>query len=199
MNFDQFSEKYLDIKSPLSESEKGNSSGFLDYLAKEEHEAKSKYRRMYILYGIGAIVYLSVFVINPDPELSILNRIAGVCFIVAFSILVVISRKRFNEINSPGFLYSPKNFLKYARQRHAFWNKYQIWLIPVLLLVNAGATISLLDRLGNLKPFTGIVLIQLVFWILMAFAFYMGKKNWTKNKLPILRKIDQMLAGFEEQ
>lgn len=201
MDFENFSEKYRNIKSPeiqLSDSENDNHS-FLSFLEQEETENKYRYRRMYILYAIGAVVYFSVYTLNPDPDLTIANRLAGLSYFIAFLILLIIYRKRFSEINQASFLRSPIDFLKVARSRYIFWNKRQLWLIPVLILVNLGTSLSFLKYFENLNPFTGILLIQLVFWSLMLFGYYRGKQAWAKKKRPILSKIDKMLAGFSEQ
>lgn len=203
MNFESLSEKYKELKSPAENTEgflgtRKQDSSFLNTLEIEETEAKRKYKRMYILYAIGAVGYLGTFILNTDPDLTIRNRIAGTCFVLAFAILAVLSRKRFSEIKRSTFLGSQKQFLQNARKSYLFWNKQQIWLVPVLLFVNAGATFSVSNHFGNLTVETGVLLFQAAFWCLMGFAFYMGKRAWTKKKKPILSKIEAMLHEFEQ-
>ncbi|MDX8341321.1 hypothetical protein SLH46_19130 [Draconibacterium sp. IB214405] len=203
MNFEQLSEKYSELKSPEEMTtgilgNKNQESPFLNMLHTNEAEAKRKYRRMYILYAIGAVAYFFIFILNPDKGLSPAERIAGTSFVFAFAILAVLSLKRFSEINRASFLDSPKQFLRNARKSYSFWNKQQLWLLPVLLFVNAGATLSLLDNFGNLNLLTGILLFQIAFWCLMGFGFFMGKKTWTKKKKPTLQKIETLLLDFEQ-
>ncbi len=203
MNFESLSEKYKELKSPIETSNgilgNGNQdSSFLNLLQSQEAETERKYRRMYILYAIGAVAYFAVFILNPDPDLTLRNRIAGTCFVLAFAILAMLSRKRFSEINHSSFLNSQKQFLKNARKSYLFWNKQQIWLVPVLLFVNAGATFSVSNHFGDLNVTTGVFLFQVAFWCLMGFGFYMGKKAWTKKKKPILNKIEALLLEFEQ-
>ena len=201
MDLDNFSEKYRNIKSPeiqLSDTESDNQN-FLRFLEQEETDIKHRYRRMYILYGIGAVVYFSVYTLNPDADLTIANRLAGLSYFFAFLILLIISRKRFSEISQASFLRSPIDFLKAARGRYVFWNKRQLWLIPVIILVNFGTSLLASKYFENLNLFTGILIIQLAFWSLMLFGYIRGKEAWKKKKRPILSKIDKLLAGFAEQ
>jgi len=202
MNLEQFSEKYKALKSPeiqLSSSVTGHgNTGFMKYLETEEKESKRRYYRMYILYAIGAVAYFALYVLNPDADLTLANRLAGVCYVLAFAMLLLISRKRYSEMKRTSFLNSPFQFLKDARSRYIFWNKRQIWLIPVLLLVNLGTSLSVSKYLSDIEPIVGILVIQMAFWSLMIFGLYMGKKTWKKKKKPILLKIDKMLAGFDE-
>ncbi|WP_319499605.1 hypothetical protein [uncultured Draconibacterium sp.] len=203
MNFESLSEKYKELRSPAETTdgflENGNKdASFLNILQNQEAEAKRRYRRMYILYAVGAVGYFGTFILNTDPDLTLRNRIAGTCFVLAFAILAVLSRKRYSEINRTSFLDSQKQFLKNAQKSYSFWNKQQIWLIPVLLFVNAGATFSVSNHFGNLEIVTGVLLFQAAFWCLMGFGFYMGKRAWTKKKKPILEKIEALLPEFEQ-
>ena len=203
MNFELLSEKYSELKSPEEMTtgilgNKNQESPFLNMLQTNEAEAKRKYRRMYIFYAIVGAAYFFIFVLNPDTGLTQAERIAGTCFIFAFAILAVLSRKRFSEISRASFLDSPKMFLRNARKNYVFWNKHQLWLLPVLLFVNAGATLSLLDNFGNFKLLTGILLFQTAFWCLMGFGLFMGKKTWTKKRKPTLQKIERLLLDFEQ-
>lgn len=203
MNFESLSEKYRELKSPPENTDvilgtKEQDSPFLNILQIEEAKAKRKYKQMYIFYAIGAVGYFGAFILNTDPDLTIRNRIAGTCFILAFAILAVLSCKRFSEIKRSSFLDSQKQFLQNARKSYLFWNKQQIWLIPVLLFVNAGATFSVSNHFGELTNVTGVLLFQAAFWSLMGFGFYMGKQAWAKKKKPILEKIEAMLREFEQ-
>ena len=119
MNFESLSEKYKELKSPVETTSGvlGNENpdtSFLAILQSQEAEAKRKYRRMYILFAIGAVGYFAIFFLNADPDLTLRNRIAGTCFMLAFAILAVLSRKRFSEINRSSFLDSQKQFLTNA-------------------------------------------------------------------------------------
>ncbi len=203
MNFESLSEKYKEIKLPSETSDgifgnENRESSLMNTLLSQEAEAGKKYRRMYILYAIGAVAYFSVYIINPDTDLTPANRIAGICFILAFGILAVLSRKRFNEISRASYLDSQKQFLLNAQKSYSFWNKQQLWLIPVLLLVNTGATLSVIKHFHDSLLIPQIILFQLGFWCLMIFGYFMGKRVWTKRKKPTLQKIEAMLLEFEQ-
>ncbi len=203
MNFEQLSEKYKNIKSPRTNfngqevwGDKNND--FILLLRNEETEAKKKYYRMYILYTIGAAAYSYLFIFNPGSELVLSERLMGSCFVAAFLILLILFRIRYSKMKKENLFSSTKEFLESSRERHLLWNKQQLWLIPVILLVNVGATFSVSDRFGKLEPELGILLFQTGFWTLLALGLFMGKKQWRKTKKPILRQIELMLTDFEE-
>ena len=203
MDFEQFSEKYKKIKSPdanqaTDNSSHEDSSGLMELLMKEDIKSKKVSRRFYIIYGIGGVLYFLLFIANPDPQLTIRNRIAGTCFVVAFAVLGILFWKNYSEINKSMYLNSPRKFLIAAKKRFSFWNKKQLWLIPVVLLINLGSSISISRYYGNLSPIIAMGIFQFVFWGTMIYGFFKGKQAWIKNKKPIFLKIDKMLAGFEE-
>lgn len=203
MKFEQFSEIYREIKSPVMDfsihGDSGNSFvSFTELLKKEDAKSKKILRRYNIIYTIIAVFYFLLTIVNPDKDLNIQNRIAGGCYVIAFVIFVWMLRKMYKKIKKVNYATSPKMFLEEAKIRFSFWTKLQLPLIPFLILINAGASISLTNYFGSLGIMNGLILFQLIFLVFMAFGFFMGKRNWSKNKKPILNKIDEMLSGFED-
>jgi hypothetical protein len=204
MNYKELSAKYKAIKSPakqqqLSDLNATEKNSLLETIKEEDANSKKQSKRFYIITSIAAIVYVLLFIVNPDPDLTIKNRIAGSCYVVASLILAILFWKKHNQIKQAWYLASPKVFLNEAKKRFQFWNWKQLWLIVVVLLVNVATMVSLSKYFEYLNNVNGIIVFQLIYFSLLAFGFIMGKKDWQKNKKPILLKIEKMLAGFDEE
>lgn len=204
MDFDQLSKKYRNIKSPaeqLSDSTKdaGKANSIFEKIKKDDAYSKKQSKQFYIITSIVAVVYVLIFIVNPDPNLTLKNRLAGSAFILASLILAFMFRKKHKRITNTMYLSSTKSFLEEAQKRFRFWNRNQLWLIPVVLLVDVASLGSISKYFDFLSQTSSIILSQFLYFGLLAFGFFMGKKSWTKKKKPILLKIDKMLAAFDEQ
>ena len=204
MDFKKLSEKYKSVKSPVDphalphpESKKTNS--LLEIIKNEDAKSKKQSKRFYIITSITSLVYVLIFIVNPDPELTIKNRLAGSCFIFASLILAVLFWKKHSQIKKTWYASSSKIFLKEAKKRFQFWNRKQLWLIVVVILVDIASMFSLSDYFETLGHTRGIIIYQFVFFGLLIFGFIMGNKEWQRNKKPIFNKIEEMLSGFEEE
>lgn len=196
--------KYKSIKSPANQDplhnpESKKTDNLLETIKKEDANSKKQSKRFYIITSIAAVVYVLMFIVNPDPDLTLMIRLAGSCYVLASLILAILFWKKHNQLKKTWFLESPKIFLEEARKRFKFWNKKQLWLIVVVLLVNLATLVSVSKYFEYLNNLSGIIIFQLIYFSLLGFGFFMGKKEWKKNKKPILLKIEKMLAGFDEE
>ncbi|WP_319591242.1 hypothetical protein [uncultured Draconibacterium sp.] len=203
MNFESLSEKYREIKSPAepisaatANSRDGN--GLFEKIKKHDAYSKKQSKQFYIITSIVAVIYVFVFIINPDPNLTLQNRLAGCAFILASLILAFLFKKKHKKISNVVFLSSTKSFLEEARTRFQFWNRDQLWLILVVLLVDVASVFSISKYFELLSQTNSIIITQLIYFGLLIFGFFMGKKSWTKRKKPILEKIESMLCEFEQ-
>lgn len=203
MDFDQLSEKYRTIKSPVEPMSvktvgSGEAKSLFEKIKKHDAYSKKQSKQFYIITSVVAVVYILVFIINPDPNLTLQNRLAGCAFILASLILTFLFKKKHKRITNTIFLSSTKSFLKEARKRFRFWNRDQLWLIIVVLLVDVASLFSITKYFDFLSQTNSIILAQLLYFGLLTFGFFMGKKSWTKKKKPILDKIETMLSEFEQ-
>ncbi|WP_297100494.1 hypothetical protein [uncultured Draconibacterium sp.] len=203
MDFDQLSEKYRTIKSPVEPLsaktvDSGEAKSLFEKIKKHDAYSKKQSKQFYIITSVVAVVYILVFIINPDPYLTLQNRLAGCAFILASLILAFLFKKKHKRITNTMLLSSTKSFLEEAKKRFRFWNRDQLWLILVVLLVDVASVFSISKYFDFLSQTNSIILAQLLYFGLLTFGFFMGKKSWTKNKKPILDKIETMLSEFEQ-
>ncbi len=203
MDFEQLSNKYRTIKSPIqplatSANNSSETNSLFEKIEQENAYSKKQSKQFYIITSIVAIVYVFIFIINPDPDLTLENRLAGSAYILASVILAFLFRKKHRQIKNTMYISTPKIFLEEARKRFAFWNRDQLWLILVVFLVDVASMFSISKYFNFLNETTALIISQALYFGLLGFGFYMGKKSWTKKKKPILLKIEEMLAGFDE-
>ena len=203
MNFEQLSQKYRNIKSPVEQqasvTDSGTTNNLFDVIKKQDAYSKKQSKRFHIITSIVAVVYIVVFIINPDPDLTLQNRLAGGAYILASIILAFLFLRKHNKIKNTIYLSSTKNFLEEARKRFSLWNKNQLWLVLVVLLVDIATMFSMSNYFDFISSANAIIISQLIYFALLAFGLYMGKKQWKKTKKPILEKIEEMLAAFEDE
>ncbi len=203
MDFQNISKKYKEIKSPVIDfaihGQSGNSlESFTELLKKEDTNSEKILKRFYIIYLVVLFIYLLVFVVNPDSELNLKTRISGGCYVLAFLIFLRMLQKMRKRIKSINYFEAPKAFLNHAKERFSLWTKQQLPLIPFLVLINTGASLSLSNYFESFGIMNGLLLFQLIFLVLIIFGFLMGRREWAIKKKPILLKINEMLLAFEE-
>ncbi|WP_167619452.1 hypothetical protein [Maribellus sediminis] len=203
MDFEQLSKKYRTIKSPdeslaTSTNDSVTANSLFEKIEQHNVYSKKQSKQFYIITSIVAIVYVVVFIINPDPDLTLENRLAGSAYILASIILAILFRKKHKKIKNSMYISTPKSFLEEAQKRFRFWNRNQLWLVLVVLLVDVASMFSISKYFDFINNTSALIISQLLYFGLLAFGFFMGKKSWTKKKKPILLKIDEMLAGFDE-
>lgn len=204
MDYKQLSEKYKAIKSPENQQNSSKlygkgKNGLLETIKKEDTKSKKQAKRFYIITSVVAVLYFIIFIVNTDPDLSLKNRLAGSCYIIASLILAFLFRKKHNKIKTSFYLAPTKEFLYEAKKRFQLGNKQQLWLVLVILLVDIASFLSSSNYFYFLGTLQGIVTFQVLFIGLLVLGLFFGKKEWSKNKKPIVDKIDKMLVSFDEQ
>lgn len=169
-----------------------------------ELEAKdSKYRkimrRFQIMFFVFIFLYAGLFLINPDPELTINDRIAGACYVVAFTLFALQFRalhKRYKEVN---YFDPVKKVLEDAERRYRLWQKSTLLVLVSILCIDAATLLILYDRFEDRwtfwQFFTGV---QLVFILIIAIGFSIGYLRWRKESRPIWLSAKKLLKELEE-
>jgi len=203
MNFDRFTQNYQELKSPVSDflaqgGPANNYSDFLSLLRREDLKLKKVLKRFYIIYIVVVFIYFMIFIVNPDPGLEIRSRISGGSYVLAFLIFIWLLRGKYLKMKKVDYTAPPKYFLNEAKTRFSLWNKQMLWLIPFLLLIDLGATLSMTNYIESNNILTEILLIQIGYIFLIAVSFYFGILDWRKKKKPIYKKIQTVLSEFED-
>ena len=81
------------------------------------------------VYFIFVPFYLIVFNIPMGEEITLKERIGGLCYALAFLIFALIFRNMHKEYNSVDYALPTIDVMKQAVKRYTFWKPKLIWVI----------------------------------------------------------------------
>ncbi len=185
----------------LLNNNNGNLAGInqlIQRLQKEDVRNLMTFKRFQVIFVVFIVFYGFVFVLNPFSDFELRYRITGICYVFAFVIFGLIFRKYYRDYKSIDYSLPVADMLKKAAERYSFQYKNTWWVIPPLLLIDAGITISLFHRIAGFTTWERIGLVQLVYVPIMIIAFLIGVLIWYKRQKPLrdaaLKLLDELLG-----
>jgi hypothetical protein len=147
------------------------------------------------IFLVMIIIYAGLMVVNPDPELMLHHRITGMCYVIAFALFYLVFRKYNTEFSNIDYSLPSSEMLARAAKRYELKFRRYLNVLPSLLLIDAGLTISEFYRWSNFGPVQRILLIQAFYIPLILISALVGYLIW-RGKQRHLR--DQSLALLKE-
>ena len=153
---------------------------------KKEDERNLKMTRNYRwLLVIMAVFYTLLLLVNPDPELMMHHRISGLCYVTAFALFAVIFTRLYHEYRGVDYSLTTADMLQQAAARYRFGSWRYIWMLPSLVLLDAGLTISFFHRWISVEPLNRVLIVQAFFIPLMAISAFIGYLIWRRKQKPL--------------
>jgi len=174
--------------------EKNNSAGadnFIDFdalvsgLKKEDDRNLKMTRNFRWLLIVIAVFYTLLMVVNPDPELMIHHRISGLCYVTAFALFAVLFTRLYNEFRVVDYSLTSVTMLQQAVKRYKLATWRYIWMLPSLVLIDAGISITFFHRWTDIEPLSRILLVQVVFIPVMVISAFIGYLIWRRKQKPL--------------
>jgi hypothetical protein len=134
---------------------------------------------------VMAVLYTLLMVVNPDPELKMHHRISGLCYVAAFALFTVVFAKFNNDFRNVDYSLTSVEMLQQAAKRYKFLSWRYIWMLPSLLLIDAGISVTYFHRWISIEPLNRVLLVQAVFIPLMAISAFIGYLIWRKRQKPL--------------
>ncbi|OFX89960.1 MAG: hypothetical protein A2W99_08645 [Bacteroidetes bacterium GWF2_33_16] len=150
------------------------------------------------LYFGMIIFYTLLIIVNPDPELELHHRISGLCYVLSFVFFWLIFRKYHKEFGQIDYSQPSSEMLAKAADRYKMKVKNFLILIPSLVLMDIGLTISFTYRLTSLEMMHKILLIQAIFIPVMLISGFIGYLIWRKRQKPLRDGALQMLKDLKD-
>jgi cytochrome c oxidase subunit IV len=88
--------------------------------------------------------------------------------------------------------------LKKAAGRYDLKNRFSLWVILPLLLIDAGITVSYFQRLTGFAPWERIGLVQIIYIPVLLTAFLVGVLFWRKRQKPLRDTALILLKEFQD-
>jgi hypothetical protein len=167
-------------------------------LQKEDTRNLLTFKRFQWIFIVFIIFYGFVFVLNPFSDFELRYRITGICYVLAFVIFGLVFRKYYREYKSIDYSLPVSAMLKKAAERYSFQYKNTWWVIPPLLLIDAGITIAFFHRIAGFTTWERIGLVQLFYIPIMIMAFLIGVLIWYKRQKPLRDAALQLLDELQD-
>lgn len=175
----------------------------LGLLVKELELKDSKYkkvlRRFQIVFIIFIFFYAGIFLANPDPEITSRDRIAGVCYVIAFTLFTLQFRTMYRRYKAVNYFDPVKKVLQDAERRYRFWQKNILLVGFAVLLIDAASLLVLYDRFTERwtfwQFFTGV---QLVYFLAIGIGLLIGYIKWRIGNRAIWLSAKKLLEELEE-
>jgi len=178
----------MDLESLISE------------LGSKDTKYKKMMKRFQIVFLIFIFLYAGLFIINPDSDLTIYDRIAGVCYVVAFTLFTMQFRllhKKFKQVN---YFDPVKKVLEEAEKRYRLWNKNQLLIGVAILCIDAASILVMFDRFNERWTLWEFILIvQLLYVLIIGIGFGFGYLRWRNESRPIWLSAKALLKELEEE
>jgi hypothetical protein len=176
-----------------------NTDNLIARMQKEDKRNKRIMKGMFFIYLAFSIIYLYMFVINPDPLLSFTYRISGLCFVLAFVVGTLFFWKRYKKFKNLDYTLPLAQLLEKTAERYKFWGTKWIPVYIVVVLVNIGFTMSYYESYQHwdASPFIKIIVLQAIYWGIMSVGGFIGYLRWRRHSMPIWKGAKTLLEELK--
>jgi len=185
--------------SNTASSQSINVDNLISRLQREDKRNKRIMMVMFFVYLAFSLIYLFMFIINPDPLLSFTYRMAGLSFVIAFLIGTVFFWFRYKNLKKLDYTLPLVQVLEKTVERFRFWGAKWIPVIIVVLLVDIGFTISYYHKFEywDTAFWIKILSIQAFYWGIMLAGGLIGYIRWLKRSKPIWKDAKTLLEELK--
>lgn len=149
-----------------------------------------------IIYLIFTIIYVLLMVLNPDPNLPLMQRISGLCFVLSFFLFFLIFNKNYKEYKKVDYSLPLAEMLKNAVKRYEMGYKKYLLLLPSIILIDLGLSLSDIFLTPNIS-LMHILAMQIGFFLLMFISAYIGFLIWKNKQKPLRDKAIELLKELD--
>jgi len=169
----------------------------VDQLKNLDSKNKRLMYRMFILYLVFAIFYTGLMILNPDPELSLENRIQGVIYVLIFVVAALFFRHHYRKTYMADYTAPVLKMLEDARDRHKLLRPGKVrFIIFIILTCDLVVTWALIDDTSfpeSWSLLTSILVIQAFYYAIMGLSFLVGYLIWRKKSRPLVRNLARII------
>ncbi|HSO87448.1 MAG TPA: hypothetical protein VLQ91_12905 [Draconibacterium sp.] len=177
-----------------------NLDSLISELREKDEKARKFFRNFSIMMTILFFFYFGLLIINPDKELTINQRISGICYVVAFIFGAVMFRNEYKKLSAKDYSRPLLIMLKEQTEKFRFFSIrfFKILLIPVIL--NIGLSIAPPRYIPTDWPqMKRILFLQVVFWTVMIITMLISYLVASKKNKPYLDSLNGIINELERQ
>lgn len=157
------------------------------------------YKRFQILFFVFIFFYAGLFLFNPDSELTLNHRIAGGCYVIAFTLFTIYFRKYYKRYSFVNYADPVKKVLEDAVNRYKLFNKDYIAILIAVLFINAATLLVMAPRLAKIIGLTkSIIVVEMLIFGMIVVGLIIGVLWWERDSKPIWLSAKKLLKELEE-
>lgn len=175
----------------------------VDQLKHLDNKNKKLMYRMFILYLLFALFYLGLLILNPDPELTLENRIQGIMYVLIFVVAALFFRHHYRKTYKADYTAPVLKMLEDARDRYRLLRPGKIWFMLFIIgVTDIVVTWALVDdhffpeSWSQLKV---ILSIQAGYFATMGISFLVGYLIWRKKSRPMVRNLTRIIDELTKE
>lgn len=175
----------------------------VDQLKHLDNKNKKLMYRMFILYLVFALFYLGLLILNPDPELTLENRIQGIMYVLIFVVAALFFRHHYRKTYKADYTAPVLKMLEDARDRYRLLRPGKIWFMLFIIgVTDIVVTWALVDdhffpeSWSQLKV---ILSIQAGYFATMGISFLVGYLIWRKKSRPMVRNLTRIIDELTKE
>jgi uncharacterized membrane protein len=171
---------------------------FINDLKREDARSLKKIRTAKWIFISMLAIYLLAIILKPNTELNIQQKIADgfyaiACFSLIFAVRYINRLHKNVDYSEPLYV-----LLQKTVQRHTIGAKRFLMLLPAIVIMDIGYTISYYYSFSYLTPFERILALQMVYIIVMVVVILLAMWKGKNRRKHIRDKALQMLKDLEE-
>jgi len=153
------------------------------------------YKRMSYIYGIFAIVFLFFLALRPYSDITLGERIGGICAFGAMTIFFFLFKHEHNKFSRLDYSLSILELLKNARERHRLGGTKWIYLTAAVLLMDISVTKPFFPDIPGRSSqlFSFVFTDHILYLSAIGISFLIGILVWVVKYKPLLKNIDSMI------
>ncbi len=174
----------------------------VDQLKRLDTKNKKLMFRMFVFYLVFAVFYLGLMILNPDPELTLENRLQGVLYVFMFLVAAFFFRHHYRKTYEADYTAPVLKMLEDARERHKLLKPGKIWfIIFIVITCDVVVTWALADQTwpANWTRLTTILVVQVGYFTIMAISYLVGYLIWRKKSRPLVRNLTMLIEEFKRE
>lgn len=176
-----------------------NPEQLIDEVKRADEKYRKLMRNMTILYVVMIPLYFGLFVLNPDPELVIADRIMGASLGLGFTLFAVYFYWYKKQYEKPDLTEPLITVISKAEKRYRLITPVIALLIIGLVLIGIGVVSSMSAHMPESWSQTKSIFVPAIaFTLLNVLAWIIGVIRWRRQDRPLWIKLQNALKDAEE-
>lgn len=179
----------------LNSNHKIDVDNLISRMEKEDSRNKRMMKSIFYMYLICTVLYTLLFVINPDPDLTIYDRLGGLCYVTAFLTGTFFFRREYLTLKNIDYSLPLLQLLMQNEIRYRYFSVKWLYVLVIIVLIGFGISFSFSSP-GRLMQFSlveKLVIIQGGYWSILTASGIIGYRLWKKRSYPIWKDSKTLL------